>query len=88
MDNLSSRCLQRMGNHCQRTGLWRFPWDLAWRNSGQVVSNLVQGNYPIQFRNVPGYLAIPFSDPVGVTNGLMTQVTNQCLSHLQRARND
>jgi hypothetical protein len=58
-------------------GLWRFPWDLAWRNSGQVVSNLVQGNYPIQFRNVPGYLAIPFSDPVGVTNGLMTQVTNQ-----------
>jgi hypothetical protein len=58
-------------------GLWRFPWDLAWRNSGQVVSNLVMGNYPIEFRNVPGYLAYPPTVTATVTNGVTTQATNQ-----------
>jgi hypothetical protein len=58
-------------------GQWRFPWDLAWRNSGDVVSNLAADNYTLQFRDVPGYLAIPFTAPVAVTNGGITQVTNQ-----------
>ena len=67
----------------EAAGQWRFPWDLGWRNSGQVVSNLPAGNYPtpanypIQFRNTSGYLAIPDSVTVTVTNGGTTSVTNQ-----------
>ncbi|MGD0411972.1 MAG: Ig-like domain-containing protein [Verrucomicrobiota bacterium] len=55
---------------------WRFPWESAWRDSGSTAISLVAGDYPIEFRSPPGYLAIPFaSDPL-VTNGLTTVVTN------------
>lgn len=56
---------------------WRFPWELGWRNSGQVASNLVAGEYTIQFRAVPGWLAVPLCCPVTVTNNGMTILTNQ-----------
>ncbi len=62
-------------------GQWRFPWDLAWRNSGDTVSNLVSGNYPLVFKNVSGYL-IPLSGAVAVTNGGTTFITNQYLPGL------
>ena len=39
-------------------GQWRFPWELAWRNSGEGASNLVQGEYPVEFSTVPGYLSL------------------------------
>jgi hypothetical protein len=55
---------------------WRFPWESAWRASGGTAANLVAGDYPVEFRNVPGYLAVPLaSDPL-VTNGETTVLTN------------
>jgi hypothetical protein len=50
---------------------------VAWRNSGQAATGLVAGNYPVEFRNVPGWLAVPPSLTVAVTNGGTTFVTNQ-----------
>jgi len=38
-------------------GQWRFPWEFAWRNSGETASNLVAGDYILEFRSLPGYLA-------------------------------
>jgi len=61
----------------ESNGQWRFPWDLAWRNSGDTVSNLLVGNYTINFRNVPGWLAFPPTATAVVTKGGLTQVTNQ-----------
>ena len=58
-------------------GQWRFPWEAGWRNSGQTANNLVAGNYPVQFRNQPGYVVVPLSGPVPVTNNGTTFVTNQ-----------
>ena len=58
-------------------GQWRFPWELAWRNSGTTAANLVTGEYPIQFRDVPGYLIVPLPGHVAVPdNGGTIQVTN------------
>ena len=57
-------------------GQWRLPWELAWRNSGDVATNLVAGEYTVQFREVPGWLAIPLSS-VTVTNGGTIPLTNQ-----------
>ena len=34
-------------------------WELGWHNSAETATNLVAGNYPVVFRNVPGWLAIP-----------------------------
>ncbi len=68
-------------------GQWRFPWELSWRNSGEGASNLVQGEYPVEFSTVPGYLVPPLvalagdgstvTNLVAVTNGGTTFVTNQ-----------
>ena len=58
-------------------GQWRFPWEVNWRNSGSVATNLVAGEYPIVFSTVPGYLILPLSGPVTVTSGATTFVTNQ-----------
>jgi hypothetical protein len=58
-------------------GQWRFPWETAWRNSGQAASNLVAGNYTVEFRAVPGFLALPASlTNVPVTNSGITFLTN------------
>jgi hypothetical protein len=62
-------------------GQWRFPWELDWHNSGEIVSNLTAGNYPIVFRNVPDYLPCPAvldgTNEVTVTNNGLTSITNQ-----------
>src|SRR5262249_50933265 len=63
-------------------GQWRFPWELGWHNSGEVVSNLSQGNYDVLFRNIPGWLpylpAWQGASAVAVlADGSMTSVTNQ-----------
>jgi sugar lactone lactonase YvrE len=61
-------------------GQWQFPWDQFWRNSGDVVSNLVPGNYPIVFADVPNYLPYPSITVAAVTNNGTCYVTNQYLS--------
>jgi sugar lactone lactonase YvrE len=43
----------------EANGQWRFPWELAWRNSGATASNLVAGVYPV--------VSIPPSNSVNVT---------------------
>ncbi|HEX3798591.1 MAG TPA: Calx-beta domain-containing protein [Verrucomicrobiae bacterium] len=66
----------------QANGQWRFPWDLAWRNSGDTAANLIAGNYPIEFRSVPGYLVIPPAAPIAVSSGASVSTTNQYLPGL------
>jgi hypothetical protein len=62
----------------QAGGQWRFPWEIAWHNSGEVVSNLAQATYPVQFRNVPGWLqTIPTNLMVNIQNNSTTYITNQ-----------
>jgi hypothetical protein len=61
----------------QAGGLWRFPWDLQWRPSGQIVSGLPQDNYPLQFQQEPGFLAVPPTNSAVVSNGFATYLTNQ-----------
>jgi len=34
---------------------WRFPWELL-ASSGTSAINLTGGDYPVEFRGVPGYL--------------------------------
>ena len=59
-------------------GQWRFGWETGWRDSGTIASNLVAGNYPIQFRNLPGYLAVQTNFTAVVPpNTSATYVTNQ-----------
>ncbi|HOX58468.1 MAG TPA: choice-of-anchor Q domain-containing protein [Candidatus Paceibacterota bacterium] len=60
-------------------GQWRFGWDQFWRNTGDVVSNLVPGNYPVVFRDVPGYLAYPPTTSVAVLPNATSYLTNQYL---------
>ncbi|HEX3797740.1 MAG TPA: NHL repeat-containing protein [Verrucomicrobiae bacterium] len=59
-------------------GQWRFPWEIGWHNSGDVISNLASGNYEVDFRSQPGWLPIPSSLPsVQVTPGDLRLITNQ-----------
>ena len=64
----------------EASGQWRFPWELVWHNSGFTATNLAPGNYPMEFRNLPGWLAIPpgitLSNPVVVLANTTTQITN------------
>ncbi len=71
----------------EANGQWRFPWEQVWHNSGQVVSNLAQDNYSIQFRAVPGYLTIQTNFNVSVLNGQTTFITNQYLPTLNEGSN-
>ncbi|HEY1661740.1 MAG TPA: SBBP repeat-containing protein [Verrucomicrobiae bacterium] len=61
----------------EASGQWRLPWEKIWHNSGEVVSNLAQDNYTIEFQNVPGYLVIQTNFTVSVINGTTISVTNQ-----------
>jgi hypothetical protein len=60
-------------------GQWRFGWEQNWRGSGTTVSNLVPGNYPVQFKSVPGWLVVqPTTNfTVAVPGGMTTFLTNQ-----------
>jgi sugar lactone lactonase YvrE len=61
----------------QANGQWRFAWEVGWRGSGQTASNLPAGNYPVEFRTMPGWLPIPESLMVALPNGATAQITNQ-----------
>jgi sugar lactone lactonase YvrE len=61
----------------EANGQWRFPWEVAWRTNGQTASNLVAGEYPIEFRAIPGWIVIPLTAPVGLTNNQSASITNQ-----------
>jgi len=61
----------------EANGQWRFPWELAWRSSGQTASNLMAANYPVEFRELPGWLPMPGSLTVAVSNNV--SLTNQYL---------
>ena len=60
------------------SGQWRFPWEFGWHNSGVTVSNLAAGNYPVEFRTALGWLTIPSSQPVSVTNGGTVSIMKEC----------
>ncbi len=69
-------------------GQWRFPWELGWRDSGTVATNLAKDSYTIQFRQVPGYLAIPPSmSDVHVTNNVQNVGDQLLLPHHHLGRN-
>ncbi len=61
-------------------GQWRFPWEIMWHDSGFTATNLAGGNYPLEFRNQPGWLAIPprftATNPVVVLPSGISQLTN------------
>jgi sugar lactone lactonase YvrE len=59
----------------EANGQWRFPWEMGWRNSGQVASNLVAGNYNVEFRSRSGWLAIPPLLSLQITNGGLTSIS-------------
>jgi sulfur carrier protein ThiS len=62
----------------EANGQWRFPWELAWRQSGTAATNLVPNqNYTIEFSTVPGYVAVPAQETVFVAGGTPTFVTGQ-----------
>src|SRR5204862_81817 len=65
-------------------GQWRFPWEFGWHGSGYTVSNLARDNYPIEFKNVPGYLALPIA-PVEVESGQTTFLTHEYLPTISAA---
>ncbi len=54
----------------EANGQWHFPWEYLWHTNGEVVSNLVAGNYPVVCRDVPGYLVMQFTNAVSVGSGL------------------
>lgn len=64
-------------------GEWRFPWEPSWRPSGSTRSNLAAGNYTVLLRGRAGYLAVPPSVVVAVTNGGTTSITSSCYPTLQ-----
>ena len=53
---------------------------MVWHPSGFTATNLAPGNYPVNFRNLPGWLAIPpglsITNPVVVTANTTALVTN------------
>ena len=61
----------------EANGQWRLSTEVAWRDSGTTATGLQQGEYTVEFRDIPGYLAIPLSGPVAVTAGATTYPTNQ-----------
>jgi len=58
-------------------GQWRFAWELGWHRSGDTVSNLVAGKYPVEFGTLSGWLAIPPSLTVAVPTNSIVAITNQ-----------
>jgi outer membrane protein assembly factor BamB len=57
------------------SGQWRFPWELLWRNSGDIAGDLDPGEYPVEFRPVAGY-ATPESSQESVPGGITVVRTN------------
>src|SRR6185369_14864419 len=54
---------------------WRLAREIPWRNSGDVVSNLISGSYEVEFKPIPGFLVpdnLPVTVPAGVSTPLQT----------------
>jgi hypothetical protein len=41
------------------TAKWRFAWEVPWRNSGSVATNLPAGSYPFELLPLAGYARAP-----------------------------
>ena len=68
----------------QAGGQWRFgSGNERGAPSGKLCGRRIwlKGEYAVEFRSIPGYLAIPLSGPVAVTNGGTTYLTSTLLSH-------
>jgi hypothetical protein len=61
-------------------GFWRFPWELGWRGSGVLVTNLIQTDYEVEFRQLAGYAILPLPPQLVFSNAPPTEVTNQYAS--------
>jgi hypothetical protein len=61
----------------EANGQWRFGWETVWHANGYTAGNLVAGNYPIEFRSVPGYLTVQTNFTAVVTANQTTSITNQ-----------
>jgi sugar lactone lactonase YvrE len=61
----------------QADGQWRFGWETGWRDGGTTAGNLVAGNYPIEFRSVPGYLTLQTNFTAVVVANQTASITNQ-----------
>ena len=57
-------------------GQWKLVWEAAWHNRGDTITALPQGNYPVQFSPVAGFIA-PATTTNVVLAGSFTVVTNQ-----------
>ncbi len=61
----------------EANGQWRFPWEVVWHNSGYLATNLAAGNYPVEFRLLPNWVAIPASlNPAAVSANATALFTN------------
>jgi len=58
-------------------GQWRFEWERGWRNGGILVTNLEQANYPLAFRQLPGYIVPELPLQAVFAHAPTTEVTNQ-----------
>jgi uncharacterized repeat protein (TIGR02543 family) len=56
-------------------GQWKLTWEKAWHDSGDVISGLPTGNYPVQFGPSSGF-APPTDTTNPVFSGSLTLVTN------------
>ncbi len=59
----------------EANGQWRFPWELGWRDSGTVATNLVADTYSVELRSRPGWLVLPSGLNVAVTGSGTDSIT-------------
>ena len=57
-------------------GQWRLSWETAWHNSGDIITGLPTGNYPVTFSPVAGFLQ-PNDTVYPVTAGALSLETNE-----------
>ncbi|HWD18530.1 MAG TPA: Calx-beta domain-containing protein [Verrucomicrobiae bacterium] len=76
----SQGALQVFTQPASAQGQWRLLWEGTWHNSGDVISGLTTGNYPVAFSAVANFIA-PSVTTNPVTSGSTAIVTNQYLSN-------
>jgi hypothetical protein len=59
----------------EAAGQWRLPWELAWRGSGDLASDLDPGEYPVMFRARANYVS-PEAPTYSVPGGVRVVRTN------------
>ena len=58
-------------------GQWKLVWEGAWHNSGDIITALPQGNYPVEFSPVAGFTAAGDHDQSRSWPATLSVVTNQ-----------